>query len=85
MTGVQEDHVDAVIGAACSSSSVALSYLATAWNIPVVGYTPTTGELSNKAVFNTMVRSTGTNGQVFNALVAICHHYRLVTLENSNL
>lgn len=57
VTLVQTQQVDAIIGPSCSVSCIALSHLATAWNIPVISFGCGAEELADKALFPTFVRA----------------------------
>ena len=67
----RNENIEAVIGPGCSGTGEALGYLASFWNIPVVSYAGSTGALSDKSVYDTLIRTVspkGASGQVFSEI-----------------
>jgi hypothetical protein len=54
---VREDGLDGVVGTTCSGATISISYLSSAWNMPVVGFTTTATELSDKRFHDTYIRT----------------------------
>ncbi len=72
VTLVRDHHIDAVIGPSCSGSGRGIGKLSSYWNVPVVAYSGTTGDLSDKTIYDTYSRvvSIGpTGGFVMTAVV----------------
>ena len=69
-----------VIGPDCSSAFVSAGLLASAWNIPLIGYVAQSVELSNKSVYNTAVRSNPSNGMFSNMVINLCSRYNWTTV-----
>ncbi len=56
VTLVRDHHIDAVIGPCCSGSGMGIGKLSSYWNIPVVAYSGTIDELSDKKIYDTYSR-----------------------------
>ena len=51
------DQIAAMIGPSCSSAIASMGLLASYWDIPLVGFSGSDAALSNKAVYDTLVRT----------------------------
>ncbi len=82
---VKDYSIDAVIGPACSSSGRGIGKLGSYWNIPIIAYSGSSNDLSDKTIFDTYsrTRGIGTIGGYVTSVIAksmswnkVCVHWR---------
>ena len=86
VTLVRDHAIDAIIGPACSSSGMGAGKLGSQWNIPVIAYSGTSQELSDKSVYDTLSRTTGVSyiaGQGVASLVEVLGWTKTCTYFNN--
>ena len=85
VTLVKDHNIDAVIGPACSSTGKGIGKLGSYWNIPIIAYSGTSAELSDKTIYDTYsrTRNLGTTGGHIISIIAesmswnkICTYWR---------
>ena len=72
---VQEDKVDAIIGPSCSTSALTIAYLASSWNVPMIGYVGRNPSLTNKEEYPTYIRSISSLSHMGDVIRSICIYY----------
>lgn len=84
---VQQEGIQGFVGPCCPETSIPFSYLASAWNIPVVGYMSKDRELSNKFLHSTHMRTVSTTdmiGSLLHKLLAFYKWTKVTTLYISS-
>ena len=76
----QQWRVAGVIGPDCSSALMSAGLLASAWNIPLIGFVSQSTELSDKSIYNTVIRSNPSYGLFSNPLRGLCSRYNWTTV-----
>ena len=64
----------------CSVAALSVGLLASQWNIPVVGFSAGSVDLSDKNIYNTFVRVVPTLSSLGYAVLALCIRYNWTTV-----
>ena len=76
----QQWQIAGVIGPDCSPALLSAGLLASAWNIPLVSFSSQALEVSDKSVYNTVVRSNPSYGLFANPILNLCFRYNWTTV-----